>query len=123
MSAVTIQQMADRVASLLEERLNAGGGSFADKLRKAGRQLPRRVREAAEVLAQAGIAAQNPKLLRRIDEEKVAAAYDVCVRHLGGVNAGDRRRGRVLGVAASIAFSLLVVALLLLAVLRWRGFL
>ncbi len=123
MSAVTIQQMADRVAGLMEERLRATGVGLAEKLRQRGRLLPRRVREAAELLAQAGMAAQNPKLLRRIDEEKVAAAYDVCVRHLGGVDAGARRRGAVLGVAASIGFSLLVVAVMVLVVLRWRGFL
>lgn len=123
MSAVTIQQMADRVAGLMEERLRAPGIGLTAKLLKRGRLLPRRVREAAEMLAQASVMAQNPKLLRQINEEKVAEAYDVCVRHLGGVKAGEQQRGAALGIAASVAFSLLAVSLLLLAVLRWRGFL
>lgn len=122
MSAVTIQQMADRVAGLLEERLRIRGTGLSEKLRKGGRLLPRKVRAAAEYLAQAAALAQNPKLLMQIDNGAVAEAYDQCLRHLGGVDAGDRRRGLIVGVAASIAFSVLVVTLLLGAVLYWRGF-
>ena len=122
MSAVTIQQMADRVAGLMEERLRMRGVGLAEKLRKGGRLLPRKVRSAAEFLGQAATMAQNAKLLMQIDNTAVAAAYDTCLRHLGGVDSGDRRRGIMVGVAASIAFSVLVVALLLGAVLYWRGF-
>ena len=35
MSAVTIQQMADRVAQLLEERLGLGGRDLSAKLKRA----------------------------------------------------------------------------------------
>ena len=92
------------------------------KIRKAGRRLPKRVREAASYLAEAGQMAQNPKLLVRVDEGDVAAAYDVCLKHLGGVNRGARRKGVFLGIAASMAFSLLVVAVLVIGFLYWRGF-
>ena len=122
MSAITIQQMADRVAGLLEDRLRLRGVGLSEKLRKGGRLLPRKVRAAAEFLAQSAKMAQNAKLLMQIDDGAVAEAYDLCLRHLGGVKAGDRRRGMILGVAASIAFSVLVVALLVGAVLNWRGF-
>ena len=122
MSAVTIQQMADRVAGLLEERLRMRGVSLAEKLARGGRLLPRKVRTAAEFLARAATMAQNAKLLMQIDNAAVADAYDICLRHLGGVDAADRRRGMIVSVAASIAFSVLAVALLLGAVLYWRGF-
>ena len=122
MSAVTIQQMADRVAGLLEERLHIRGIGLAEKLRKGGRLLPRKVRTAVGFLANAASMSQNAKLLMQIDNAAVAGAYDVCLRHLGGLDAGDRRRGVLVGVAASIAFSVLVVVLLLGAVLYWRGF-
>jgi len=121
MSAVTIQQMADRVAALMEERLRLRGAGLEAKLRKGGRILPRRVRAAAEALAQAAAMAQNPKLLMRIDDESVAQNYDICVRHLGGIDLADRRRGVAVGIAASIAFSLLAVLGIVLAVLVWRG--
>lgn len=122
MTGVPIQQMADRVAGLMEERLRVRGQGLPDKLRKGGRLLPRKVRTAAEVLAQGATMAQNPKLLLQVDQAAVAAAYDTCVRHLGGVNGADRRKGLVVGVAASMAMSVLVVTVLVIAVLVWRGF-
>lgn len=123
MSAVTLQQMADRVAGLMEERLRVRGRGLTEKLRKGGRLLPRKVRAAAEVVAQAAVLSQNHKLLMQIDREAVAASYDLCVRHLGGINPSERRKGLILNIAASVAFSVLVVAVLMVAVLYWRGFL
>lgn len=123
MSAVTFQQMADRVAGLMEERLRLRGRGLTEKLRKGGRLLPRKVRAAADLVAQAAVQSQNPRLLMQIDREAVAEAYDLCLRHLGGLDRAERVKGLVLNIAASAAFSLLVVAVLLVAVLYWRGFL
>ena len=122
MTGVPIQQMADRVAGLMEERLRVRGQGLGEKLRKGGRLLPRRVRAAAEILQTGAVMAQNPKLWAQVDQQAVAQAYDTCVRHLNNVDGGDRRKGAVLGIAASVAFSVLVVAALLFSVLRWRGF-
>lgn len=122
MGAVTIQQMADRVAALMEERLRMRGVGLTEKLRKGRRVLPRRVRAAADQLAAAAAMAQNPKLLLQVDEAMVAQNYDICIKHLSGMNAWARRRGAMAGVAGSIAFSLLVVAALVVAVLVWRGY-
>ena len=122
MGVVTITQMADRVSALMQDRLGARGRTLQDKLRSAGRKLPRRVREAAEGLAAAAEKAQNPKLLAQLDEELVAEAYDVCMKHLGGIGRGDRRKGLVSGIAASMAFSLLVVAAGVVGYLVWRGY-
>ncbi|MDT8854267.1 hypothetical protein RNZ50_04280 [Paracoccaceae bacterium Fryx2] len=119
MGAVTIQQMADRVSALMEERLRVKGRGLGEKVRRGGRLLPRRVRTAAEGLAQSAHMAQNPKLLLQIDEEQVAEAYDICVRHLGSVN----RYGVLLGMASSATASLMAVAALVIGVLLWRGFL
>lgn len=122
MTGVPIQQMADRVAALMEQRLRVRGQGLREKLRKGGRLLPRRVRAAAEVLQTGAAMAQNPKLWAQVDQQAVAQAYDTCVRHLNGVDGGDRRKTALMGVAASVAFSVLVVAALLFTVLRWRGF-
>jgi hypothetical protein len=114
--------MAARVDQLLEERLRLKGGTLEDKLRRAGRRLPRPVRDAGAALATAVTMMQSPKLMRQVDDETVAVAYDICVRHLTKVNASDARKGLILNMAASIAFSLLVVAVLLIGFLYWRGF-
>lgn len=121
MSGVAIQQMADRVAALMEERMGIRGTGLSAKVRKAGRSLPRKIRAAATDLAEAAERAQNPKLLVQVDQAKVAADYDLCVRHLMTV----RRGGVIAGLLANVAGTLLVGLVLLGAVIfvvqRMRG--
>jgi hypothetical protein len=123
MSAVTIQQMADRVAQLMEERLAIRGRDLPTKLRRAGRLLPRRVREGGEVLAEAAAKAQHPKLIGQIDMSKIADAYDVCVRHLAAIDVAQQRRARLGSMISSVAFGLLLLAIAVIVVLVWRGYL
>ena len=122
MASVSTQQMVERVSALLGERYRVTG-DLADKTAKLRRRLPAKVRDALETLMSAAHMAQNPRLAPQIDDAAVAAAYDLALRHLNGVNRKDRRRGVVVGIAGSIAFSLLTVAVLVVVVLRWRGFL
>lgn len=121
MGAVTIQQMADRVAGLMQEKLGARGPGLAEALKRGGRRVPRKVREAATRLAEAAHMSQNPRLLLQVDEAQVAQDYDLCVRHLSGIDVGDRMKGALLGVAGSVFVSLLVVAALAYAFAAWRG--
>jgi hypothetical protein len=123
MGAISIQQMAERISALLTERLQIKGQDLAEKLRRGGGRLPRKVRQAAQELATASEHSYNPKLLLQINEEKVAANYDICVRYLTALNKGYRIRGMLLGLSTSILFSLVAVIGLVLAVLVWRGFL
>ena len=121
MSAITIQQMADRVASLMEERLQAAGPDLTAKLRRVRHLLPRVVREAATRLARAAADARNPKLLARIDEGVVAHDFDVCVRHLVAIAPGAGLLRVIARGAASVALGLLVLALCVVAFRAWRG--
>ena len=123
MSAVTIQQMAERITALMEQQLRLKGKDLREKLRKGGRILPRRVRAAAEELADAAEKSQNPKLLLQIDETAVVAAYDVCSKHLSKIDAGYLWTSSMLRTASSIVISLFVVVLLAVGVLYWRGYL
>lgn len=123
MGAVSIQQMAERVSALLTERLQIKGRDLADKLKRGGRRLPRKVRVAAQDVALASEHSYNPKLLLQINEEKVAENYDICIKHLNGQNKGHKLRGVLLGMSASVLFSLVAVVALVLGVLVWRGFL
>ncbi len=123
MAAVSITQMADRIAGLMEQRLRIRGASLADKLRRGGRSLPRAIRTEATLLSEAARQVGHPRLLRQIDEDRVNRAYQICLRHLQALDAGARRRAAIMGVAELIAFRLLALALLVLAVLHWRGFL
>ncbi|MCV2868371.1 hypothetical protein OEW28_06985 [Defluviimonas sp. WL0002] len=123
MDGASVQQMADRVAELMSNRLGIRGRTLADKLRRGGRRLPRRVRKQAEYLSRAVDEAANPALLARMDQERVAAAFDACLRHLQPIGAGQRWYNRLMDFAAQLAFVILVTGLLVLATLVWRGYL
>lgn len=110
MSAVTVQQMTQRVAALLDERLLARGDGLEAKLRHSGRRLPRKVRAAAGRLAQAQARSGVPKLLLLVDEGAVARDYDICVRYLTTLNPSRGAMAAVVRVAASVAVGLLVLA-------------
>lgn len=123
MGVTTAQQMADRVAALMEERLKVGGRGLGAKLKRGGRRLPRKVRQEAEYLAAASQLALHPKMQMQLDDARIAEAYDICIRHLRQIGARDRMIGGLLGVGGSLALALLVVGGGLIAVLVWRGFL
>jgi hypothetical protein len=122
MSAVTIQQMADRVAQLLEEKLALRGKDLEARLQRGGRLLPRRVREGAELLAEASEKAKNPKLLGQIDMGQVSDAYDACVRHLITIDPSGRRRDTVGSMIGSVGFGVLVMVILVVGLLFWQGY-
>ena len=121
MGAASIQQMADRVSGLMEERLRVAGSGLAAKMGKAGRSLPRQVRAAGERLARASMMAQNPRLVIQVDEAQVAEDYDTCLKHLLKVNVWDRRKGRLIGLTISVLGILVVVAALAGGFAYWRG--
>ena len=110
MGAVTIQQMAQRVAALLDERMKVRGNGLEAKLRRSGRTLPRRVRLAGQRLAVASAKSQVPKLLLQVNEGDVAKDYDICVRHLSAINPLPWPLAGLLRVGSSVALGLLVLA-------------
>jgi hypothetical protein len=123
MSSVAIQQMADRVAQLLSERLGISGRDLSAALRKGGRMLPKRVRESAQFLANAAEKAQNPKLLGQIDMGAVSDAYDACLKHLTAIDPNERRRSTFSGMIGFIGGGIFLLAVGIVAVLAWRGYL
>ncbi len=122
MSGVSVQQMADRVAQLMEERLRIKGKTLPHKLRRGGRLLPRKVRQSAAYLAAAADQARIPKLQLQLNHQAITDAYDVCVRHLKPLGVGARRRAVIVSLVTSIAAILVVTTVMVLAVLVWRGF-
>jgi hypothetical protein len=113
MSAITIQQMADRALRLMDETGGQRGGTIGLRLKRAARHLPREVRRAAERLARAALEAEDPKLLLQIDEAQVAADYDLLIQHL------TRRPSRLRAVGASVGRALVVCGVLLGGVALW----
>lgn len=114
------KEIAD-IQQLLQDREGAGG-SLAEALQKARRRLPRRIYKQGLLLADATAALEHPKLRSTVDEKRLLRAAREVRGHLKQVDLADRRKGRVLQILGSIAFSLIAVVVLLIVVLRWRGF-
>lgn len=123
MTTTSVQQMADRVSELMGEHLKVAGKDLPGRLRRGGRLLPRKLRAQARFLSEAAEQARHPHLRIRIDMARVTEAYDNLCRHLTTLRKWERRRIAMLNLLGSIAFNLLAVAALLIAVLVWRGFL
>ncbi|MEP2717928.1 hypothetical protein [Pseudophaeobacter sp.] len=111
----------EEVRELLGSRAEASG-DLATALGKARRRLPRRIYKQGMKLAEALPLLEHPKLRLIQDEKALKRAAREVKTHLKKIDVADRRKGRILDILGSMAFSILVVFVLLLTVLRWRGF-
>lgn len=109
------------LAQLMGEKLRVSGRTFEQKLKRAGRLLPRWARRDAVRLIEAGRLAANPKLARRIDLGALDAAQTRLTRYLQSVDLTERRKTARINFAAGIVFKLLLVAAVFVLVARWQG--
>lgn len=123
MEKVVVEQLVERVFVLLREKLGMRGGSLEVRVRRAGRSLPRQVRLAAQELVNAERMSKEPKMLLRLDPQRVSTAYSVCIAHLEAIDEKAVKVKAAFGFAASLIVQVLVIGGIALAVLRWRGFL
>lgn len=117
-----IEKQAETVRRLLDERLRIRGRDLSHQIRKAGRLLPRPVRNDLSFVSEARNMLTHPKLRLMVDEAKVEAALERSVVYLKTVDPSERRKDRLLGMAGVVAFNLIVVAAVLIGVLVWRGY-
>lgn len=105
-----------------EAKLGVKSKTLQQAFRRAGRLLPRRVRQQGSVLVDAERYGQSPKIARQMDDQKLQSAYAEVFGHLRSIDAKDRRKGQVLSLAGVIAFNLLCIIVAFLFWLWWRGF-
>ncbi|WP_306131119.1 hypothetical protein [Roseivivax marinus] len=110
-----------RIESLLRDRLGLKHGSLGRRAARAGRRLPRAIRADLCRIGEAVQLSGHPRLRHAAEGGEITAACERVEQHLTGIDVRDRRIGAALGLAAVIGFNLLVVAVLFIAVLRWRG--
>ena len=116
------RERSEALLTLLQSKLGVRARTLEKGARKAGRRLPRRVRDELRLLAAAERSAGNPKLARQFDEGAVHRAFEDVRAHLSGIDVADRRRGRVLSIAAAVAFNILVVLTAFVVWLWWRDY-
>ncbi len=114
---------AEYLAQLMGDRLDIGGDGFAAKLANAGRRLPRHVRREGAHIAEALVLAAHPKLSRQIDQRRIKRASRIVERYLLGIDPWARRRDIFLNWLAGLAFGLLVLVAIVLALMVQRGLL
>ncbi|MFN3662845.1 hypothetical protein [Yoonia sp.] len=119
--ASDIHNMVEEIRALLEQRLGVRARTFEAQVRKARRYLPRALRRELIYFAQAQALADNPKLQRMINRPRLEAAHRKAAYFLKRVDITQRHRIGALGIAASIAFGLLVTAIVALVVVVQRG--
>lgn len=118
--AQSIAEDIAEVRDLLKTREQASGDLTA-ALKTARRRLPRRIYRQGMLLAEAVPLMDHPKLRLTLDEPALHKAATEVSTYLKSVDLADRRKGRVLEILGNMAFSVLVVVVLVIVVLRWRG--
>ena len=76
-----------------------------------------------DFILRASALSAHPRLVPMVDGPALRAAAARVAGHLRGIDPKAQRFDRLLGLAGVLVFNLVVVALGVLAVLAWRGFL
>lgn len=117
------ERQAQEIADLIGSRLGVRGRGLEEKVRRAGRLLPKRIRRDAAILVDAERVASHPRLARQIDAEVLHKAHRDCKRFLEQIDGSEQVVRMVLGLLTANAFNVLALFTLIVAVLVWRGFL
>lgn len=119
--AKDVERRKAELAELIGTRLRVGGVTLEQKLRRAGRLLPRWARKDAALFVQAGQLAAHPRLARQIDVAALDKAEGRLKRYLEQIDPDERRKTALLHLAGGIVLKVLIVGGVFLAVLRWQG--
>jgi len=118
-----LNKMSEEIAKLMADKLGAKGRGLKAKLRHSGRLLPRHVRDAAGVVLEAQRKMGNPKLMKQVDAVALGHAKHACISYLNDIDRTAATRRAVADYFSGLALNILLLAVLILAVLVWRGFL
>ncbi len=111
-----------KLRGLMQQKLDVRGRDLRQSLKRAGRRLPKSVRKRGEALTRAEMLAHNPKTARQIDVDAVERDYEYVRAHLAAIDVDELRKSRILSVTGAVAANLLVVVVLFIVWLWWRGY-
>jgi predicted oxidoreductase len=111
-----------KLRGLMQQKLDVRGQDLRQALKRAGRRLPKSVRKRGAALMRAEILAHNPKTARQVDAEAVEHDYEYVRAYLAAIDVDELRKSRILSVTAAVAANLIVVAVLFVVWLWWRGY-
>lgn len=111
-----------KLRGLMQQKLDVRGRDLAQSFRRAGRRLPKRVRKHFAALIRAEMLAHNPKTARQVDEVTVEQAYEVVRSYLAALDVVELRKMQILSLSGAIIANLVLVAVLFVGWLWWRGY-
>ena len=97
------------------------GTTLERQLHRAVRRLPRRQRRAAATILGAQDWMAHPKLARVLDLSDVNKAFTNLDAHLDSIDPAEERKTALLRLLGGIVMRLMGLAVLIYAILRWRG--
>ena len=113
--------MAQQVQDLLEAKFGVKSRDLAHGFRRTGRRLPRRMRRQGRLLARAETVVGNPKLWCQVDQTGLIRAFRELTEHLQAIDVAERRKDRLLRLAAVLALNVILVTAAFVWFLWWRG--
>lgn len=111
-----------KLRGLMQQKLDVRGRDLRQSLRRAGRRLPKAVRKRGAALMRAEMLAHNPKTAQQVDADAVERDYEYVRAHLASIDVNEMRKTRVLSVTGTVVANLIVVGVLFIVWLWWRGY-
>lgn len=115
------QSRVTRLQTALSDKMRVRGATLEQQLRRAERRLPRRQRRAAATILGAQDWMAHPKLARVLDLSHVNKAFADLDGHLDRIDPTEERKTALLRLIGVIVIRLMGLAVLIYAILRWRG--
>lgn len=106
----------------LRAKLGVRGKTLPHALKRARRVLPPSVRAANPVLIEAQQKMQHPKIARQVDGVAVDQAFKRIESYLAGIDPAERRKDARLRWLALLILKMALLGLLLILLVRWRGY-
>ena len=121
MSNDVIETAKAEIDAMVSDKFNTRKGSLAQKLRRAGRRLPRGVVDDVAFLEETQKRTAHPRRRGQVDRKRVDTILNSQRKAFGRVNiARDKSRERInwLGV---LVMNLMMFAVVYFALLKWLG--
>ncbi len=110
------------LSQLLKDRVGLSPKDLAAGVQRARHVLPRRTRKQLATLIDAEEMMNHPRLRMLVDTAEIDKTRDEVTAYLKSIDPRARKSERALRFLAGLAFNFLLAGALLIALLRWRGF-
>ncbi|MFT6696717.1 MAG: hypothetical protein ACJAXU_002224 [Paracoccaceae bacterium] len=121
MYKTSLGSVTAEIEDLLVEKMAAKGRNLNQKLKSAGRRLPRKIRAQVAYLVEAEARCDNAKRAHQYDPIRVMEARKQCVSHLEKIDKNAARDRRRRGWFTGLVVNLFVLLILFIVVASFVG--